>query len=65
MDGRDRQGRWVYELKARGKARPMRPVRQEIEARLPEPLARVQERKQAEREQMEALLRESGTAEQS
>jgi hypothetical protein len=56
VDGRDRQGRWAWELEALGQSGLIRLARREIEARLPEPLAGVLERQEAERREVRRLL---------
>jgi hypothetical protein len=59
VDGRDRQGRWAWELEALGQAGLTALVRSEIESRLPVPLAGVQEREAAEREHWQQVLAEA------
>jgi hypothetical protein len=56
VDGRDRIGRWAWEVESLGQAAAVRLVQDALDTRLPEPLADVQEREQAQREQLADVL---------
>ena len=56
VDGRDRKGHWATEVESLGQAGVVHLVRDALDALLPEPLVRVQEREDAEREVVRTLL---------
>jgi len=59
VDGRDRRGRWgrwAWELETLGQGGLIRLARDVIEGQLPEPLASVLERQEAEREELRERL---------
>ena len=56
VDGRDRRGAFAWEVEALGQAAVVGLVRSHLDALLPEPLARVQEREQGERDALFVLL---------
>ena len=59
--GRDRQGRWAWELEALGGRGLIRlALLDVIEDQLPEPLASVLERQETERDEVRSRLEEDG-----
>ena len=58
VDGRDHTGRWAWEVESLGQAAAVRLVLGALDARLPEPLAGVQERERAERARLAQILAE-------
>ena len=56
VDGRNRRGRWAWELETLGQGGLIRLARDVIEGQLPEPLASVLERQEAEREELRERL---------
>ena len=56
VDGRDKAGDWAWEVEALGQARVVALVRDALDARMPEPIASVHEREDAERATVEAAL---------
>ena len=56
IDGRDRAGRWAWEVESLGQAAVVRLVQDALDARLPEPLESVLEREAAQREAARELL---------
>jgi len=60
VDGRDRKGHWATEVESLGQAGVVALVRDALDALLPEPLVRVQERENAEQEVWRTMLEGAG-----
>ena len=56
VDGRDKVGDWAYEVEALGQRTIVALVRAALDARLPEPLERVHEREEAQRDELRKIL---------
>lgn len=61
IDGRDGKGHWAWEVEALGQAGVVALVRAALDALLPEPLARVQEREERERVAIAERLNGTGS----
>jgi len=59
VDGRDGAGDWAWEVESLGQARVVALVRDALNERMPEPIASVLERENAERETVEAALQQA------
>jgi hypothetical protein len=59
VDGRDGRGDWAWEVESLGQAAVVALVRDALDERMPEPIASVHEREDAEREAVEAVLRDA------
>ena len=56
VDGRDQAGDWAYEVEALGQRTIVALLRAALDARLPEPLERVHEREEAQRDELRKVL---------
>jgi hypothetical protein len=56
VDGRDHEGRWAWEIESLGQAAVVALIQGALDVRLPEPLDRVLEREDEEREELRELL---------